>query len=144
MQAKHGDEVAIIISQTMDLLEASNTQSLANSLHEFLEYQKCLQRFNEVENEHEDLLRQQKLSFVTKCLKEFDMVNAKEIEAIKWDWNFLWHIVSNDKCLFGIERHELPWLYSFEEVEIIINNLLQKKTPFKNVPWKVQLIKGFF
>jgi hypothetical protein len=43
MQAKHGNEVATTISQTMDLLEASNTQSLVNSLHEFLEYQKCLQ-----------------------------------------------------------------------------------------------------
>jgi hypothetical protein len=58
MQAKHEDEVASTIFQTMDLLEASNTQSLANSLHEFLEYQKCLQRFNEVENKHKDLLRQ--------------------------------------------------------------------------------------
>jgi len=57
MQVKHGDDVATIISQTMDLLEASNTQSLANSLHEFLEYQKCLQWFNEVENEHKNLLR---------------------------------------------------------------------------------------
>ncbi len=35
----------------MDLLKASDIQSLANSLHEFLEYQKCLQRFNEAENE---------------------------------------------------------------------------------------------
>ncbi len=42
MQAKHGDEV-VIVSQTMDFLEASNTQSLANSLHEFLEYKKCLE-----------------------------------------------------------------------------------------------------
>jgi hypothetical protein len=40
----------------MDLLEANDIQSLANSLHEFLEYQKHLQRFNEVENEHKDLL----------------------------------------------------------------------------------------
>jgi hypothetical protein len=38
MQAKHGDEVVPIISQTMDLLEVGDTQSLANSLHEFLEY----------------------------------------------------------------------------------------------------------
>jgi hypothetical protein len=36
MQAKYGDEVIITISQRMDLLEAGNTQSLANSLHEFL------------------------------------------------------------------------------------------------------------
>jgi hypothetical protein len=42
MQVKHGDEVAIIVSQTMDLLKANNTQSLANSLNEDLEYQKCL------------------------------------------------------------------------------------------------------
>jgi hypothetical protein len=72
------------------------------------------------------------------------MANAKEIEAIKWDWNPLWHIVSNDKCLLVIERHELPWSHSFEEVEIIINNLLQRKIPSKNVPWEVQLIKVFF
>jgi hypothetical protein len=43
MQAKHGDEVATMISQTMDFPKAGNTQSLANSLHEFLEYKKCLQ-----------------------------------------------------------------------------------------------------
>jgi hypothetical protein len=36
MQVKHGDEVVATVSQTMDLLEASDTQSLANSLHEFL------------------------------------------------------------------------------------------------------------
>ncbi len=47
MQVKHGDEVVTIISQTMDLLEVGDTQSLANSLHEFLEYQKHLQWFNE-------------------------------------------------------------------------------------------------
>jgi hypothetical protein len=87
MQAKHGDEVATSISKTMDFPEASHTQSLANSLHEFFEYKKCLQWFNEVENEHKDLLRQQRFDFVVKCFKEFDMVNAKKIEAIKWDWN---------------------------------------------------------
>jgi hypothetical protein len=87
MQAKHGDEVAPTIFQTMDLLEVGDTRSLANSLHEFLEYQKRLQWFNEVENEHKDLLKQQRLGFVIKCLKEFDMANAKKIEAIKWDWN---------------------------------------------------------
>jgi len=27
------------------------------------------------------------------------MANARQIEAIKWDWNPLWHIVNNDKCL---------------------------------------------
>jgi hypothetical protein len=54
MQAKYGDEVIITISQTMDLLEAGNTRSLANSLHEFLEYKKCLQWLNEAENEHKD------------------------------------------------------------------------------------------
>jgi len=37
MQAKHGDEVAITISQIMDLLKVGDTQSLANSLHEILE-----------------------------------------------------------------------------------------------------------
>ncbi len=72
---------------------------MANSLHEFLEYQKCLQRFNEAENEQKDLLRQQRLGFVIKRLKEFDMANARKMKAIKWDWNPLWHIVSNVKCL---------------------------------------------
>jgi hypothetical protein len=57
MQVTLGYEVATTISQTMDLLETNNTQSLANSLHEFLEYQKCLQPFNEADNEHKDLLR---------------------------------------------------------------------------------------
>jgi hypothetical protein len=36
------------------------------------------------------------------------MANARKIEAIKWDWNHLWHIVNNDKCLPIIERHEFP------------------------------------
>jgi hypothetical protein len=88
MQAKHEDEVATSISQTMDLLEGSNTQSLANSLHEFLKYQKCLQWFNELEKEHKDLLKQQRFGFVVKHFK-FDMVNERKIEAIKWDWNHL-------------------------------------------------------
>jgi hypothetical protein len=81
MQVKHGDEVAVIVSQTMDLLEASNTQSLTNSLNEFLEYQKC---YSEAENEHKDLLKQQRLGFVAKRFKEFDMANVKKIEIIKW------------------------------------------------------------
>jgi len=66
----------------MDLWEVGNTQSLVNSLHEFLEYQKHLQWFNEAENKHKDLLRQQRLGFVAKCIKEFDM--AKKNGAIKW------------------------------------------------------------
>ncbi len=57
MHVKHGYEVATIDSQTMDLLEAGNTQSLANSMPEFLEYQKCLQWFNEAEDKHKHLLR---------------------------------------------------------------------------------------
>jgi hypothetical protein len=57
-------KVITTISQIMDLLEVGDTQSLANSLHEFLEYQKCLQRFNEVENEHKDLLKQQRLGLL--------------------------------------------------------------------------------
>jgi hypothetical protein len=75
------------------------TQSLANSLHDFLEYQKHLQQFNEAENGHKDLLKQQRFSFVAKHLKEFYLANARKIEAIKWDWNPLWHIISNEKCL---------------------------------------------
>jgi hypothetical protein len=108
MHAKHGDEVVDIVSQTMDLLEASDTQSLANSLHEFLEYQKCLQQFKEARNEHKDLLRQQRLGFVVKHLKEFDLANARKNEAIKWNWNHLWHIVNNDKCLLSTEKPKLP------------------------------------
>ncbi len=61
-----------------------------------------------MENEHKDLLRHQRLGFVAQCLKEFDMANAKKIEAIKWDWNPLWHIVNNDKCLLAIERLKFP------------------------------------
>jgi hypothetical protein len=53
-------------------------------------------------------------------------------------------MVNNEKCLLVTKMFKLPWLHSFEEGEIIIGNLLQKKTPFKNVPWEVQLIKGFF
>jgi hypothetical protein len=49
-----------------------------------------------------------RFGFIVKRLKEFDMANVRKIEAIKWDWNLLWHIVSNDKCLFIKKRHELP------------------------------------
>jgi hypothetical protein len=34
--------------------------------------------YNEAENEHKDLLRQQRLGFVAKHFKEFDMANAKK------------------------------------------------------------------
>ncbi len=81
MQIKHGNEVAAKVTQTMDLLEVGNTQSLAKSLHEFLEYKKCLQRFNEVENEHKDLLKHQRFG-IAKHFK-FDMANARKIEVIK-------------------------------------------------------------
>ncbi len=108
MQAKHGDEVAASISQIVDLLQVVDKQSLANSLHEFLVYQKCLQQFNEGENEHKDNLKQQRFNFVVKCLKELDMANARKIEVIKWDWNPLWHIISNDQCLPMTKGHELP------------------------------------
>jgi len=89
-------------------MEAGDTQSLANSLHEFLEYQKYLQWYNEAKNKHKDLLRHQKLGFVVQCLKEFDMANVKKVEVIKWDCNPLWHIVTNDKSLPVIERPKLP------------------------------------
>jgi hypothetical protein len=35
------------------------------------------------------------------------MANVKTIEDIKWDWNLLWHIVNNDKCLPVTERFKL-------------------------------------
>jgi hypothetical protein len=53
------------------------------------------------------------LGFVIKHLKEFDMANARKIKAIKWDWNPLWHIVCNDKCLLMTERPKLLWSYFF-------------------------------
>ncbi len=71
------------------------------------------------------------------------MTNVRKIEAIKWDWNPLWHIVSNDKCLLATKRLDLPWLHSFKEAEIIVGNLLQKETPFKSVPWEVWLVNVF-
>jgi len=43
MQLKQGDEVATSVSQTIDVLKVVDTQSLANSLHEFLKYHKCLE-----------------------------------------------------------------------------------------------------
>ncbi len=72
------------------------------------------------------------------------MANVRKIEAIKWDWNPLWHIVSNEICLFATKRLELPWTHFFEEAKIIASNLLWKKIPFKSGPWEVQLIKVFF
>jgi hypothetical protein len=87
MYAKYGDEVIVSISQTMDLLEIGDTQSLANSLYEFIEYQECLKQFNDAKYKHKDLLKQQWFSFVAKCFKEFNMANVRKIGAIKWDWN---------------------------------------------------------
>jgi hypothetical protein len=82
-----------------------------------MEYHKCLQWFK-TENDHKDLLKQQRFGFIVKHFKEFgfivkhfkefDMANARKIEAIKWDWNLLWHIVNNDKCLLATKRLELP------------------------------------
>jgi hypothetical protein len=69
-----------------------------------------------VKNEHKDNLRRQILAFVVKQFKEF--------EAIKWDWNPLWHIFTNDKCLLATYRHELPWSHFVENAKFISNNLL--------------------
>ncbi len=85
IQAKVAKEVSVSISQTMDLLEASETQALAKSFHEFLDYHKRFQRFTQAENEHKEHLQQERLAFVTKWLKEFDIADALKIEAIKWD-----------------------------------------------------------
>jgi hypothetical protein len=43
IQAKVVEEVGVTSSQTMDLLEASETQVLAKSFPKFLDYQKHLQ-----------------------------------------------------------------------------------------------------
>ncbi len=61
-----------------------------------------------MENEHNENLRHQRFNFVTKHLKEFDMANVKAIEAIKWDWNPLWHVVNNEQCLPTMNRLEFP------------------------------------
>ncbi len=124
MHFKQGDEVVILVSQTIDVLKVVDTQSLANSLHEFLKYHKWLKKFNETKNEHKDNLRHQRFSFVVKRVKEFDMANARKIEVIKWDWNPLWHIINNDQCLLTTERPKFPWSHSSKEVEIIACNLL--------------------
>jgi hypothetical protein len=57
----------------MDLLEASETQVLAKSLPKFMDYQKHLQWFTKTNNE---LVWQQRLAFVVKQLKEFEIANA--------------------------------------------------------------------
>ncbi len=96
-----------------------------------------------MDNKHKDSLRQQRFGFVVKCFKEFNMANVRKIEAMKWDWNSLWHVVSNEKCLFVTKRLKLPWPDSFEEVKIITSNLLRMKTPFRSVLWEVRLINVF-
>ncbi len=93
-------------------------------IHELLNYQKYLQQFIKVENAHKDNLRQQKLAFVVKQLKEFNISKATKIETIKWDWNPLWHIVTNDECSFTIARHDLPWSHFVKEAKFISSNLL--------------------
>jgi hypothetical protein len=97
---------------------------LANSFHKLLNYQKCLQQFIEVENEHKDNLRQQGLAFLVKQLKEFNISNAIKIETIKWEWNLLWHIVTNDECSFTIGGHDLLWTHFVKEAKFISSNLI--------------------
>jgi hypothetical protein len=124
IQIKVAKEVSVTISQTMDLLEAGETQALVKSLHEFLDYQKHLQCFIQAENEHKEHFQQQRLAFVVKRLKEFDIPNASKIEVIKWDWNPLWYIITNDKSFLTSDRLELPCSHTFEKVNFISNNLL--------------------
>jgi hypothetical protein len=69
IQTKVAEEVRASVSQTMDLLEAGETQALAKSFHEFLNYQKRFQQFIQAENEHKEHLRQQRLVFVAKQLQ---------------------------------------------------------------------------
>jgi hypothetical protein len=40
----------------MDFLEACETQALAKSFHEFMDYKKCLQQLTKVKNEHKEHL----------------------------------------------------------------------------------------
>jgi len=50
------EEVGDAIFQIMELFEASETQGLAKSFHEFLDYQKHLQWFTLAKNEHKEHL----------------------------------------------------------------------------------------
>jgi hypothetical protein len=49
-------KVGVTISQTMDLLEANETQVLAKLFPKFLDYKKHLQWFMQAKNEHKEHL----------------------------------------------------------------------------------------
>jgi hypothetical protein len=38
-----------------------------------------------IETKHKEQVKQQRLGFVVKCLREFDVANAMILEVIKWD-----------------------------------------------------------
>jgi hypothetical protein len=38
-----------------------------------------------VEIKHKEQVKQARLGFITKCLREFDITNAMILEVIKWD-----------------------------------------------------------
>jgi hypothetical protein len=84
------------------------------------------------------------LAFVIKQLNEFDIINASKIEDIKWDWNPLWYIITNDETFLTSDRLELPWSHTFEAVDFISNNLLHHHMPCRSVLWEVMLMKVFF
>jgi len=49
---------------------------------------------------------------------------------LEWDWNPLWHIVTNDECLPTTHSPKLPWLHFVHEAIFFSSNLLWKNTPF--------------
>jgi hypothetical protein len=54
------------------------------------------------------------LALLLSVLRSLIWPMQKKIEAIKQDWNPLWHIIGNDKCLPTTKRHELSCLHSFK------------------------------
>ncbi len=91
--------MATSISHAMDFLESCDMQTLVDTLHKYFEYEQCLKQFMLAKIEHKEQVKQQRLGFVAKHLKEFDVANATILEAIKCHWSFMWHIFANDKCL---------------------------------------------
>lgn len=104
--------MATSVSHSMDLLEAHNMQILVDTLHKYLEYEQCLRQFMLAKIEHKEQVKQQRLRFVVKYLKEFEVANAMILEVIKCDWRPMWHIFTNNKCLPRSEHPKLPWIHS--------------------------------
>jgi len=85
VQDKQVEVATSSVSHAMDMLEACNVQTLIDTFHEYPKYEQHLKWFMFVETKHKEYVKQQRLGFIAKCLREFDIASVTILEAIKWD-----------------------------------------------------------